>query len=246
MSGRDDMVMRPTLEEVHGTDAATRGRVSRRIQEQESGRGLFSRLARRRAAERLARRRVGRAGVRNLAGRRTMGMALRSTAGRALAAAGKTGRFMLNPATATGMLGLFAATYAASRMTGATFSEVGQFLNNNLLGDIDDEGRARTMAAEKILSDPNVAAHIGRRGQIDAEVKQAVELMYQAERPQQTGGSQLATAFPAIDDFELYLRAIERGFSKGWDASYGNEAAVRIIEMMSRMKGEGIVPGASK
>lgn len=246
MSGRDDMILRPTLEDVHGTDAATRGRVSRRIQEQESGRGLFSRLARRRAAERLARRRVGRAGVRNLAGRRTAGMALRSTAGRALAAAGKTGRFMLNPATAAGMVGLFAASYAASRMSGASFSEVGQFLNNTLLGDIDDEGRARTMAAEKVISDPNVAAFIGRRGQVDSDMRKAVELMYESERPQQIGASQLATAFPAIDDFELYLRAIERGFSSGWDAREGSESARRLLELIDQMNSEGLVPGAGK
>ena len=246
MSGRDDMILRPTLEEVHGTDAATRGRVSRRIQEQESGRGLFSRLARRRAAERLARRRVGQAGVRNLAGRRTAGMALRSTAGRALAAAGKTGRFLLNPGTAIGMVALFAAGYAASRATGTTFSELGQFLNNTLLGDIDDEARARTMSAERVISDPNIAAHIGRRGQVDAEFKQAVQLMYEAERPEQIGASKLTTEFPAIDDFELYLRAIERGFSSGWNAREGNEAARRLLQLIDQMNNEGLTPGASK
>ena len=153
---------------------------------------------------------------------------------------------MLNPATAAGMLGLFAASYAASRMTGVTFSQVGQFLNNNLFGDIDDEGRARTMAAERVMSDPNVAAHIGRRGQIDAEIKQAVELMYQAERPQQVGGSHLTTAFPAVDDFELYLQAIERGFSSGWDARNGNEAAERLLRLIDQMNREGVTPGAGK
>lgn len=144
------------------------------------------------------------------------------------------------------MVSLFAAGYATSRMTGISFSEIGQFLNNTLFGDVDDEGRARTMAAEKVVSDPNVAAFIGRRGQIDSDMRKAVELMYEAERPQQIGASKLTTEFPAIDDFELYLRAIERGFSSGWDARSGNEAAERLLRLIDQMNSEGVAPGAGK
>ena len=151
-------------------------------------------------------------------------------AGRVIGGAGKMGRFMFNPATAAGMVGLAAGMYAASRTTGVTMSEIGQFINNMVLGDVDDEGRARTMAAQKVMADPNVAAFIGRRGAIDQEIKDAVRIMAEAERPQQIGASAIATEFPAVDDFELYLRAIERGFRSGWDAADGEQAAAGIMQ----------------
>ena len=246
MSGRDDMILRPTIREVHGTDAAARSRVGRRVPEQAEGRGLFARLARQRAARRLAEMRRSRGAVSRAAGRRMGGAAGRSMTGRVIGGAGKMGRFMFNPATAAGMVGLAAGMYAASRTTGVTMSEIGQFINNMVLGDVDDEGRARTMAAEKVMADPNVAAFIGRRGAVDQEIKDAIRIMAEAERPQQIGASAIATEFPAVDDFELYLRALERGFSEGWDANEGQEAARHVLEAISNTQSGGLGSGGMR
>jgi len=246
MSGRDDMVLRPTIREVHGTDAAARSRVGRRVPEQAEGRGLFARLARQRAARRLAEMRRSRGAASHAATRRMGGRGGRSMTGRLIGGAGKMGRFMFNPATAAGMVGLAAGMYATSRATGVTMSEIGQFLNNIMLGDIDDEGRARTIAAQKVISDPNVAQFIGRRSVVDKEIQDALRLMTDAERPQQIGASRISTEFPAVDDFELYLRAIERGFSKGWDAKEGQEAARHVLEAISNTQSGGLGSGGMR
>lgn len=240
MSGRDDMILRPTIQETYGNDAAGRSRVDRRVDEHSRGRGLFSRLARRRAAQHLARNRVTRSAVRNTGLRKSIGGALASTATRSMAAAGRFGRFMLNPTTAAGMLGSFAALYAAKEITGKPMSQLMQIMNNYVLGNVDDEARARVGIGQRLSADQNLVQHIGRRGQIDDEIRQAANLMYESERSIEIGQSIIGTDFPALDSFDVLIRIFEREFSEGFASNNGKQHLATLLLAHHIIRNKGI------
>jgi hypothetical protein len=240
MSGRDDMVLRPTIRETYGTDAVARSRADRRIDEQGERRGLFARLARRRAAQRLARHQSSGAAARRIALRKSGGRLVGSIAMRSLGAAGQVGRFMLNPTTAAGMLGAFAAVYATHKITGKPLSNVMQLINNYVLGSVDDEARARVAMGQRMASDDNLAAFIGRQGKINDEIRQAAELMFRSDRVPVVGASVIGTEFPALDNFDLILRLFEQEFIAGFESNRGKQHLATMVLAHSVIKNKGL------
>lgn len=218
MSSRDDMVLRPTIED-HGSDAAARGKIARRIHQQRERGGLFTRIARAQLARRMHRgatrtaMRGLQAGVRGMRKFAGMGTQVFSSSLRGVTA-------LINPTSMGAMAASAAGLLVYRHYTGATFSQMGSGINEFVLGKIDDEQRARVKVGQALASNDNLQMFVARFGVTD-DIRKAAELMLPNILNEEVQKTAYELEFPAIDDLEIVVRALEWGIQTEWGSKDG-------------------------
>ena len=122
--------------------------------------GLFHQMARAHAARKVVRLRRAKAGGRTLQAARG-GSLLGRAAGAARSA---------TPVGALIAAGVVAAAVATRLATGRSFENLGEQVNQILLGDMDDEARASAAASRHITGDRDLARIIGIEGRVNSQI----------------------------------------------------------------------------
>lgn len=163
---RDDMVMRPSFGPLTAPDAAKQGREDRRFDKATDRRSLLSTLIRAQAGRRIVQRR----GARRTSKNRVL-KARRGVAGAAGIVGGNAARAaVLNPIglITTGLL--VGAAVSLRLLSGQSFEGLGARLNNILLGDLDDEARAKIATRRQLASDSDIARIVGKEDGINSQI----------------------------------------------------------------------------
>jgi hypothetical protein len=139
MASRDDMVIRPSIEEEAKAATPTQARERRHARFGKKKGRLFRKLALARGARRLA---------------RSVGVS------RGAMAAGTVGRLV-----SLGAVGVAAAAAVAARLvSGRSFGGMGAVINRTVLGDADERALARQLATQQLLANPLVTRVVGTQG----------------------------------------------------------------------------------
>lgn len=185
MTRRDDMVFRPDLgRRIAEPTAPVRARADRiAARRAEAKGGPIRRAAGALAARKLLLRRRRIARLQGLRGARSA----RGGAGP------KAARFIPNPLAILATVGVAAAAVATRLISGRSFEGIGQEVNNILLGDLDDEARAKRTVRERFRGDPNIARIVGQEGKVTGQIAALGEDLFKLELEQEKARSAFAS-----------------------------------------------------
>lgn len=221
---RDDLVLRPTLgADLQATatrragDAGKMGRVGSlldRVRDRvERRRGVASTV---RAAAIRGSIAVARYGARGAAAFATRGVS-------AVAARGA--------ATLPGLIlaALVVGGFAAVRLgTGQPLEGLGAQINRIVLGDADDEARARMATRDQMTGDSQLARIAGQEGQVNGQMRRLFDDLYKLNRRQEVGATLLREAFPTNSTLDLWILAAAEALKRSWAAAGGPYALGRL------------------
>jgi hypothetical protein len=227
----DDMVITPRLE-TQISAPRVKARVDRRIDQAKRRHGLFSRLIRAKATRRAAKYVGARLGMRGPPG-----------GGRALTAGGGV--------VAGLAIAAVVAAVIAREVSGRSFENMGKNLNSLLLGEVDDDARARMWARDQIIGTPGLAFYVGQQGKVDASIRAIHNDLYKQRLNFEKNRSAIREDkdFQVNDNWaDLAVEAVRRIWKKVW-ASKDMDAEARqfqkAIEVVRTMRSasKDIVPG---
>lgn len=193
MTRRDDMVFRPTLGRELRASAPTRARAERRLARERRKGGIFHRLA-------LAR--VARGKSRAQRRRKTRKRKAKSPAGPLGAVAAGI--------TVAGVVALRLASGEPLEKTGAT-------INRMLLGDLDEEARAKMATRQRLTGDSEIARIVGREGAVNSQIASIAKDLQDMAMRREVGKSLLKEDLPVnslLDNLIVRAKnALEKSFT---------------------------------
>lgn len=196
----DDMVIRPSIGQQSLPVAPVRARMEREMAKAASPRSRISRIAQVAAQQKMLRRAaIARSSRIAVAAARGVGGVAES----AVARAGS--RLAANP---IGMIlaGVAIAGVAALRLIGGKPLEgTGEQINRMVLGDMDDEARARMTVGQQITSNDMLLQIMGRQGKVNSQIKSIRDDMVALETQQEVGASRLREGFPVNGIVDMIL-----------------------------------------
>ena len=142
--------------------------------------------------------------------------------GRVVGAGLRSGAALINPTNLASMVALGAGMFAYRHYTGATFSQMGQGINEFFLGKIDDEQRARVAVGQQIGGNDSTQMFIARVG-ISDDIRKAAELMLPNQLNEELQKTAYREEYPVVEHIELLVRAFQRGLNTEWRESDGRE-----------------------
>lgn len=226
---REDITLRPQLEDSEealarlprAREAANIARLRLAVRENQ----IVSRVIRHKAAQRAL----------AAAQQATARSASSSFVG---AAAGGASRAVLAGTVGALFVVGAAATVGQYLFDGGTLEELGHDLNGLLLGDTDDQARARGASRDYLGSNPALVAHIGRKGLSPAIEKVARSLASRAELHQK-GVSRIMEARgmnTATGGLDMLLVRLRAAFGRGWASAGGDANVAAVRRAMGRQR----------
>ena len=217
MSGGDDMIMRPTIGPIAQPTAAVRARADRQVAANQDQRaGLIQRMARLRRQRSLARAARGRASLRRAA-RAGTGVARTARAASMFGRAASLG----NPVGAS-LTALLVAGLVTLRLgTGRPLEGIGAELNKVILGDLDEEARAKTSVRGQISGDPNLARIMGQENAVNAQITKVSKDLYDFARREEIARTALSEAMPVDNLLDNLILRAAAALRTGWERFNG-------------------------
>ena len=234
MAGRDDMVIRPRLDEQRAA-APTRAREERRIAGARNRRGIFARIAKARAARSLRRRRRARSGGRRVRAARSGAPGLlRGTASTVGRGAGRAA--VANPVGAIVAALVVAGVVATRLVSGQSFENIGQQVNNILLGDLDEGARASAETRNRLGGDSDIARIIGQEGRVNSQIAALHKSLARMAKRDALGASLIRSEKGMQVDSTLdilIVRARDK-FLEAWSGNGGNDSIEKVRRKLDR------------
>jgi hypothetical protein len=122
------------------------------------------------------------------------------------------------------------AVVATRLATGRSFENMGQQVNNLLLGDVDDEGRAAVQSRQYLEGRHDLLYAIGKAGKADASVKRLFDTLQRSNMQEERGRSIIMSdkRFQVNTKADLTILAMRDHLVRGW-TSHGGPAAVEKL-----------------
>jgi hypothetical protein len=217
MSGRDDMIMRPTIGPIAQPTAAVRARADRQVDANRDQRsGLIQRMARLRRQRSMVRAARGRARMRRAAQAGT-GIARTAKTASMFGRAASLG----NPVSA-GLTALLVAGLVALRLgTGRPLEGIGAEINKVILGDLDEEARAKTSVRTQLQGDSNIARIMGQENVVNAQITKVSKDLYDVARREEIGRTALFEAMPVNNLLDNLILRAASALQTGWERFNG-------------------------
>lgn len=220
MSSRDDMVMVLRLGKETKPTAPVRARMERRLGQATRGkRGALGRLAKVAGAKRLAKSATSRVPI-GRAAARGLGGAARGAAGRAVAVSAGT-------IVASGVV---AAAVALKLITGQSFENMGQAVNNMLLGDLDEQARAEQDVRRRFQGDPDLSYLAGRQDGVSAQTQALARDLIKVRKRELDGQTALMTAIdiPGATIWDQLILRAKSVLTRAWNDKGGPAAMAKL------------------
>lgn len=244
MTRRDDMVFTPDAGPQQRAAAMTQAREERQLARAKKHGGGLRRLA---VAQRLKRRRRKAGRVRRSA---RIGYA-RAFAGRAVGAAGAriaARAAMINPLTAIFAVLAVAGAAAYRIATDTPIEGTGAAINKAVLGDMDDEARAKMATRDQLLADPEIKSIMGARKEqgldgLGSQMGTIADHLFEMNRRYEVGKSRIHEALPVNSLFDMLVLNAVKAFKGSWEASGGDDAVAEFREKLKTLQTDSYIPG---
>jgi len=232
MTLRDDMIFRPTLGPDAQPTAKTRAREERQHNLQHRKGGALRRL---RMAQQMRRRKRRIQQDRNqskIRGARMMGRPglARAASGLASTVRGGVVRGVLsNPYTAA-IAGLIAGGIVLFRLgSGKSFEQMGDELNNMMIGDLDEAGRARMTVRHRFQADPLMARIRSQTGKHNMQMRRIAEDLFRVEKQYEDGKALIERGFGVNGTWDMLILRASEAFAKAWKAIGGSHKIEQFV-----------------
>ena len=240
MTLRDEMIFRPNLGARQQPSARTRAREASQHDRARRKRGPLRymrnaqllRKRKRRLAELKRQQRIrgatraGRSGL--------VRGAVRSVARSAVRMAGRA--VMLNP---IGMIvtALLAGGMVLLRLgSGKTFEQMGDEMNNMLIGDLDEQARARMTVRHRFQSDEMLARIRGQSGKHNAQINRIAQDLFRVEKQYEDGKALIEREFGVNGTWDMIILRAIQSFGKAWHALGGSDKMERFVEKVQKQR----------
>ena len=228
MTRADDMVFAPSLGPKQTASARARARTDRRQAAAEKRGGTLHRLRQLRAARR-AKRAVQTARANKRAAK------LASKGARALgrgAASRLAGRAAGTPVGLI-IMGLVLAGVVTTRLiTGKPLEGLGQEMNDMILGDYDDEARAKMEVRRRFQADDELSGIAGHDNAVNPQLMALHKDLLREEKQYQVGVSALKGAMPINNEFDMLILRVRDAIVSAWK---GDNGPNRVEQAMDRI-----------
>lgn len=218
MTLRDDMVFRPSLGRQHVAAAPVRAREERKLAGAKRKGGILHRLVQAKTARRAAAARA-----RAKSGQRTVRATRFGQAGLARGAAGGAGR----AAAAGGSIAAIAAAIVVAGvvtfrlLSGEPLEKTGEQINSMLLGDLDDEARAKMATRQQLQGNADLMRFVGRDGVVSAQVASVAEDITKMNMRREVGASKLREEFPVNNTLDMLIERAKVIWEETWGDGSG-------------------------
>ena len=224
MTLTDAMIFAPDLGPRQQASAPVRAREERRLAAAKKRGGSLQRLRRLRQARRLRRR--GRAAR---SGRRALGVARQGAGALARGAATRAGvgAAVANPVGLLITALVVAGTVALRLGTGTPLEGLGESLNSAILGDVDDEARAKMTVRRRFQSDDALSYIAGEAGRNkpNPQLARLSDDLIKIEKRFEIGASLLRKEFPANNIVDMLILRAQEAVLGAWNAVGGKQKA---------------------
>lgn len=240
MTQRDDMVFAPDPGVKREANARVRAVEERRLFSAKKKGGLVRRVRQLRRLRKLATRRAGRPGKASATARRLAqagrGAAVRGGArGAARALATPIGAVVAGIA----VIGLVALRLAS----GQPIEGMGEQVNKILLGDADDEARARTATKQQLKSSTNITSILGREyataikagkasAGVNTQVKKIADEFTRMNTRDELGASIIREAFPVNNTLDMLIIRARDVIVATWNGNGGESSVDKLAQKL--------------
>lgn len=231
MSGdREAMIFRPRLGRPTGSSAPVQAREDRALVRAKRRGGLFQRIRHAQAARMVLRSNAVRASARALSHATTGGFSV-------TAAAQKT--------TSLGFVGVaaIAAVSAVRLITGEPFEKIAEAANRMLLGDLDDEARAKSDVRKQFSADKDLARIVGQEGKVNSQIASVARDIQRFRMQAERGSSLLRETFATNGTLDMLVLRGRDALMRAWTANGGDakleDAAVSYQAGLAILEREG-------
>lgn len=237
MTLRDDMIFRPTLGPQQKPTARARAREDRRLDRANRKGGVLRRL---RLLRQMRRRQMR---LRSAAsGQRATQIARLGRAGLARGASGlagkavqKGGQMLARHPVGAIALALIAGGIVALRLgSGKTFEQMGDEMNNMILGDMDEAARAKMSVRHRFQADPLMARIRSQSGKQNMQMNRIAQDLFRVEKQYEDGKALIEREFGVNNTFDMLILRAQQAFQKAWKAEGGDDLMERFIKKAVR------------
>ena len=232
MTLRDDMVFRPTLGPDAQPTAKTRAREERQHDLQHRKGGALRRLRLARQMRRRQRRIQQGKSQSKIRGARMVGRSglARAASGLAGTVRGGAARaVLLNPITAA-IAGLVAGGIVLFRLgSGKTFEQMGDELNNIMIGDLDEAGRARMTVRHRFQGDALMTRIRSQSGKQNMQMNRIAEDLFRVEKQYEDGKALIEREFGVNGTWDMLILRAYEAFGKAWKAIGGSDKLSQFV-----------------
>ena len=240
MTLRDDMVFAPDIGPQRLPNARTRAREERRLAGARKRGGLFRRL---RAARALRKSKPGARRARS--GSRLGSIARRGVGGLARAGVQRAGlaAFASPVGLAVGAL-LIAGVTTLRLASGQPLEGTGEMLNRMILGDMDDEARAKLTTRQTFKGDSDIARVVGSDGRVNSQVASIGNDVFELNKRREVGASLLREEFPVNSILDMLILRGKKAFLDVWNGSGGPDKVTEVAARIGSHVVGGMAAGA--
>lgn len=153
------------------------------------------------------------------------------------AAAGGATRAALGGAGAV-LLGIGALAVIGPHLwQGGSMESLSAELNSLILGEADDDARARGQARDYLTSNRALVAHVGQKG-ISPALERIMGDLSDRAKVRERGASEIlkAKAFASHGPIEQLLQKLKAAFLRGWNGTGGDQELDRVRKRLGRMR----------
>ena len=222
MTDRDDMVIRLRLGPRQRPTARARSRSDRALAIGSRGGGVLRRMVQLRLA-----RAAARAAETAIAGPMRLG---------AIRAAG--GRLAFAPVGAV-VAGLIIGAVAALRLaSGQPFEGMGEQVNRMLLGDLDEDARAKLRTRQQLGADAQLLENVGRKDRIDSQIRTVAAELYRQNLREEIGAKKWREVYALNNTLDLLILRARDVFLAAWRGNGGADTYEQFRQRYRETRGE--------
>lgn len=150
-----------------------------------------------------------------------------------------------NPVSA-GLTALLVAGLVALRLgTGRPLEGIGAELNKVILGDLDEEARAKNSVRTQLQGDSNIARIMGQENVVNAQITKVSRDLYEFARREEIGKSALFEAMPVNNLLDNLILRAASALQTGWER-FSGPANMERLESNYKASRTGGIGGASR
>lgn len=161
-----------------------------------------------------------------------VGTAARVLAGRGVAMAGRAA--VANPVGAV-VAALITAGVVALRLgSGKTFEQMGDEMNNMLLGDLDEAARAKMTVRNRFQSDAILTRIRSQSGRQNVQMNRIAEDLFRVEKQYEDGKALIQREFGVNGTWDMLILRAQEAYQTAWKAIGGDETYERMVEKATK------------
>jgi len=114
--------------------------------------------------------------------------------------------------------------------SGKTYEQMGDELNNMLLGDMDEQARAKMTVRHRMQGDELLTRIRAQSGAGNAQINRIAEDLFRVEKQYEDGKAMIERAFPVNNTIDMLVLRASDAFKRAWQMNGSQEKFDRMVE----------------